>query len=607
MNNSLKLLIRTTLIGLAAGLLASCVAAASSTFGGTGSIVWANWQPLGTPPQRPTSIIATSAALNGIGIVVGAGNKKFYCCPAGPANWQEVAPDDKYIQDWFGPATNNRHGTVILNYPPNSLDSVVNVSCEETCGSERHYVIQSDGSVWTWGLDGKNSADGPGPVPTSIAGLTGSAYFPPISGEPNGSHYIEWGYAAGPEINFTQYDWLIGAFLGLIIGAVLARFSMPTDRLTSLVFTAFVMPIVFIAIAVPIIAAPFALMASGNGNTPHTPIATAQPTATLGAEAPATVTSAEVTPAASGTPQAVARLVIQPGTKVFSVAFSPDGRLLAGTTSVNVPTGAVLDNSVRIWDAKTGVELRRVAASTYSLRWDVAFSPDSRLLADASNGGVEVADAATGTVLRVLHGSAEPVRSVAFSPDGRLLASVEAGGTARLWDVATGAEVRELTGHQITAVAFSPDGRLLASAGGDGTVRLWDPATGAQLSMLQGDPGIVSAVAFSPDSRLLVSGGPDQTVRIWDVTSGKLLHLLAWQPDVSLDVVNSVAFSPDGRLIASASQGGAVRLWDAETGKIIQVLAGHTGSVFEVAFSPDGHTLASASEDMTVLLWDVHE
>ena len=112
----------------------------------------------------------------------------------------------------------------------------------------------------------------------------------------------------------------------------------------------------------------------------------------------------------------------------------------------------------------------------------VAFSPDGRLLASGSlDKTMRLWDPATGEHQRTLTGHTGYVRGVAFSPDGLLLASSSDDNTVWLWDPATGEHQRTLTRHINYAggVAFSPDGRLLASGSREKTVRLWDLAPDA--------------------------------------------------------------------------------------------------------------------------------
>jgi len=263
---------------------------------------------------------------------------------------------------------------------------------------------------------------------------------------------------------------------------------------------------------------------------------------------------------------------------------------------------AVTTDTVNEVRARSPVRSQRALVHSEDV-FSVTFSPDGRLLASGSGDNtVKLWDVATGALVRTLTG-----HSVAFSPDGGLLASGSLDNTVKLWDVATGALARTLAGHinSVASVAFSPDGRRLASGSVDNTVKLWDVATGEELRVLAGHTLIVDSVAFSPDGRLVASGSFGTTILLWDVATGALVRSLAGH--TSWISVTSVAFSPDGRLLASGSGDETVKLWDVATGREVRTLSGHSDCVWSVAFSPDGRLLASASSDCTVRLWPVEE
>jgi WD40 repeat protein len=119
------------------------------------------------------------------------------------------------------------------------------------------------------------------------------------------------------------------------------------------------------------------------------------------------------------------------------------------------------------------------------------------------------------TAVRTLRGHVNSVYAVSFSPDGQLLASASADNTIKLWNPASGAELRSLSGHKdgVLSVAFSPDGRMLASAGRERTVKLWDVASGRQIGTYAG----AAPVVFSPKGGFLAATDA-RTIKLWKIT-----------------------------------------------------------------------------------------
>jgi hypothetical protein len=193
--------------------------------------------------------------------------------------------------------------------------------------------------------------------------------------------------------------------------------------------------------------------------------------------------------------------------------------------------------------------------------------------------------------------------SAVFAPDGKTVATGGWDKVLRLWEVATGKELRRFTGHQgaVYSVAFSPDGSLLVSGGQDKSVRLWETATGKQRRLLQGHEGGVTRICFLPDGKRLASASYDQTIRFWNVETGKQLLDL----NRNAKGFASFAISPDGKLLACSHDDWSIRLLDAGTGAEVRRFKAHDAAIVGLTFSPDSRLLATTSEDHSVRLWTV--
>jgi WD40 repeat protein len=259
----------------------------------------------------------------------------------------------------------------------------------------------------------------------------------------------------------------------------------------------------------------------------------------------------------------------------------------------------------------------------------IVFSPNGKILAaGGSDAVIHLWDATIGKKLRLIGNHRTTDMSLIFQPDGKRLFSGGRGDPVRMWDVANGKELLslDLPAGYFGAFSISPDGKVLAtgtneriswSAGeaireenGAYDIRLWDVATGQEIRRLyehhwdghSKDEGAgITALAFSPDGKYLISAGSFEPIRVWDV----LLAKEALQIGTPNSSSRALALSPDGMTIASGGAGNSVYLWEMRTGKELARLSGHRGPISAIAFSLDGETVASGSLDFTVRLWQV--
>jgi WD40 repeat protein len=251
--------------------------------------------------------------------------------------------------------------------------------------------------------------------------------------------------------------------------------------------------------------------------------------------------------------------------------------------------------------------------------------------------------------LIVQTGHSSIVEDIKFSPDGKYFASAGDDGVIKLWEFATGRELRTFKGHTnaILTIAFSPDGKFLASGGEDKKVRLWDLETGKELKSYEGHLTGVGSVVFSPSGRSLLSSGvkylietinktEDEQMIAWDVQDKEVIFnyknpfsRLFFSPDgktlaklsdktIKLEItgeeeqtfnfqgtVSSVAFVENGGVLASEIIDEAIIIWDVKAKKQVSVLNGNAGDIYRTTFSPDGKFLASGAADNNIKYWDI--
>jgi len=195
---------------------------------------------------------------------------------------------------------------------------------------------------------------------------------------------------------------------------------------------------------------------------------------------------------------------------------------------------------------------------------------------------------------------ADSVSHLFVMPDGKRVISSARDGTARLWDLNTGAEIRRF--HQsgdddVWNVQWLPGKKQILTAGGDDHITRWDLETGKQLARYKQGDTVLRLAVFDQERQFVAVGSGGKIIQ-WNIESGKQVRTLKGQ-----STVYSVSMSPDGRSFVTGGDKQAVRFWQTSSGKLMQEIKTQTDSVYTVAHAPDGKVVASCSDNGAVLLF----
>jgi len=314
--------------------------------------------------------------------------------------------------------------------------------------------------------------------------------------------------------------------------------------------------------------------------------------------------------------------------------FSPDGKTLI----------AFADGRLQRWDVETGRELSNTVLTTSKDLFYVFLSDDGSTVAalNMENNSVRLWDARAGRELRAVgFDEGEQLgaqNAIALSPDGKLLAAmtervkgsmsgIETKRQVTIFEVATGRKTQTLNlkstttqfanisqpgAHKTISLAFAGSASdLWLGVRDNESMKVFDVASGRELKTIpsqsskQPDPTIemfASQFLFSRNRQMLSLVTDRSRIKLIDVASGNTLHTLAVH--ANSQAIVGVSFSDDGKLLASSATDNQIKLWDVASGREVKTLSGAAMPITDIAFSADGRSLTLAGPQ-AVSSWEL--